>query len=51
MSHHEQQASERSDLQQHHALWPAHNVIVVQEQASSQVLFQQTQAISLIDPQ
>ena len=41
MSHHEQQASERGNEQQHHELWPAYNLTLVWEQASSQVLFQQ----------
>jgi hypothetical protein len=42
MSHHEQQASEREKQPQHHELWPAYNAIAVREQASSQVLLQQT---------
>ncbi len=46
-SHHEQQASEHGDRQQYQELWPAYNVIVASEQASSEGLFQQTQAIPL----
>jgi hypothetical protein len=46
MSHHEQQASERGNEQQHHELWPAYNLILVREQASTQVLFQQQLAVS-----
>ena len=41
MSDHEQQASERGNEQQPHELWPAYNVTLVREQASSLVLFQQ----------
>ena len=44
-SHHEQQASERSHEQQHHVLWLAYKMIGVQEQAPSQVLFQQQLAV------
>jgi len=46
MSHHEQQASERGNEQQHHELWPAYNLTLVREQASSQVLFQQQRDLS-----
>ena len=48
MSHHEQQASEHGNEQQHHELWPAYNLTAVQEQASSQVLFQQQLAIAQV---
>ncbi len=46
MSHHEQQASERGNEQQHHKLWPAYNVTLAQEQASSKVLFQQQRLVT-----
>jgi len=39
MSHHEQQASEHGDEQQH--LWPAYNLNLAPPQASTQGLFQQ----------
>src|SRR5215469_7293189 len=46
MSHHEQQASERGNVPQHHELWPAYNLTFVPEQASSQVLFQQQRNVT-----
>ena len=46
VSHHEQQASERNGEQQHRELWPAYNAIVAPPQASTEGLFQQTQAIA-----
>ncbi|MGA2458481.1 MAG: hypothetical protein ABSF85_13005, partial [Terriglobales bacterium] len=48
--HHEQQASEHGDEQQHQELSPAYNRNLASPQASTQGLFQQVQAISLIDP-
>ena len=47
LSHHEQQASEHGDEPQHHELCCAYNVTAAQSQASTQGLFQQTQALSL----
>jgi hypothetical protein len=41
MSHHEQQASEGGDDEQHHDLWPAYIVNLESPQASTQGLFQQ----------
>jgi hypothetical protein len=49
MSHHEQQASERGNEQQHHELWPAYNLTLVREQASSQVLFQQQRDVTTVE--
>src|SRR6476660_3177006 len=49
VSHHEQQASKCHGEQQHRELWPAYNANVAPSQASTEGLFQQTQAISLID--
>jgi len=46
VSHHEQQASERGDQQQHWELWPAYSVNNAALQESTQRLFQQTQAFS-----
>src|SRR6476469_1667206 len=46
VSHHEQQASKCHGEQQHRELWPAYNANVAPSQASTEGLFQQTQAIS-----
>src|SRR5258705_12331485 len=46
VSHHEQQASERGDEQQHPELWPAYSVNSPALQESTQGLFQQTQAFA-----
>jgi len=48
--HHEQQASECNGEQQHRELWPAYNPNAAPPQASTEGLFQQTQAISLRTP-
>src|SRR5215831_18328191 len=48
--HHEQQTSECSGEQQHRELWPAYNPNLALPQASTEGLFQQTQALALIDP-
>ena len=48
--HHKQQASECSGKQQHRELWPAYNSNVASPQASTEGLFQQTQAIALKAP-
>ena len=50
VSHHEQQASKWNGEQQHRVLWPAYNLNIAPPQASTEGLFQQTQALSLIDP-
>jgi hypothetical protein len=42
VSHHEQQASECEDKQQHRELWPAYYPNLAPPQASTQGLFQQT---------
>src|SRR5947209_5253200 len=47
VSHHEQQASKCNGEQQHRALWPAYNLNITPPQASTEGLFQQTQAIAL----
>jgi hypothetical protein len=47
VSHHEQQASKWNGEQQHRVLWPAYNLNIAPPQASTEGLFQQTQAISL----
>src|SRR4029077_6835206 len=46
VSHHKQQASERSSEQQHRELWPAYIPNLAPPQASTEGLFQQTQVIS-----
>src|SRR6476620_3203979 len=46
VSHHEQQASKCHAEQQHRELWPAYNANVAPSQASTEGLFQQTQAFS-----
>src|SRR6478752_4354211 len=46
VSHHEQQASKWNGEQQHRELWPAYNANVAPSQASTEGLFQQTQAIT-----
>jgi len=46
VSHHEQQASKCNGEQQHRELWPAYNANVAPSQASTEGLFQQTQAIT-----
>src|SRR6476660_7763509 len=46
VSHHEQQASKCHGEQQHRELWPAYNANVAPSQASTEGLFQQTQAIT-----
>jgi hypothetical protein len=48
VSHHEQ-ASKANRQQQHRVLWPAYNPNLAPLQASTEGLFQQTQAISLFD--
>jgi hypothetical protein len=48
VSHHEQ-ASKADREQQHRVFWPAYNPNLATRQASTEGLFQQTQAISLID--
>src|SRR5258708_27222986 len=48
VSHHEQQASERGDEQQHPELWPAYSVNSPALQESTQGLFQQTRLISTV---
>jgi hypothetical protein len=48
MSHHEQQASECEQKQRHQELWPAYNSNLASPQASTEGLFQQTQAIALM---
>src|SRR5215469_12324875 len=48
VSHHEQQASEHGDEQQHRELWPAYSVNSAALQESTQRLFQQTQAIAQV---
>jgi hypothetical protein len=45
-SHHEQQASKCNGEQQHWELWPAYNANLAPPQASTEGLFQQTQAFS-----
>src|SRR5215467_6465872 len=45
VSHHEQ-ASKRNREQQHRVLWPAYNPNLAARQASTEGLFQQTQAMS-----
>jgi len=45
VSHHEQQASECEDKQRHRELWPAYNANLAPPQASTEGLFQQTQAL------
>jgi hypothetical protein len=47
VSHHEQQASQRNGEQQHRVLWPAYNPNIAPPQASTEGLFQQTQALAL----
>src|SRR5229473_361885 len=47
VSHHEQQASKWNGEQQHRVLWPAYNLNIAPPQASTEGLFQQTQAFSL----
>src|SRR6266496_1139012 len=47
--HHEQQASKWNGEMQHPELWPAYNPNFAPPQASTEGLFQQTQALSLID--
>ena len=47
--HHEQQASKWNGENQHRELWPAYNPNIAPPQASTEGLFQQTQAISLIE--
>src|SRR5713226_6264587 len=49
VSHHEQQASKWNGEKQHRVLWPAYNLNLAPPQASTEGLFQQTQAIKLID--
>src|SRR5215475_7502944 len=44
--HHEQQTSECSGEQQRRELWPAYNANIALPQASTEGLFQQTQAIT-----
>jgi len=44
--HHEQQASKCNGEQQHRVLWPAYNLNIAPPQASTQGLFQQTQAFA-----
>src|SRR5207302_8460858 len=51
VSHHEQQASKCNGEQQHRVLWPAYNLNIAPPQASTEGLFQQTQAITLTIPQ
>jgi len=46
VSHHEQQASKCNGEQQHRELWPAYNPNIASPQASSEGLFQQSQAFS-----
>src|SRR6476660_266112 len=46
VSHHEQQASKCHGEQQHRELWPAYNANVAPSQASTEGLFQQTQALA-----
>src|SRR5258705_13825961 len=48
VSHHEQQASERGDEQQHPERWPAYSVNSPALQESTQGLFQQTQLFTSI---
>src|SRR5215475_9985504 len=49
VSHHEQ-ASKRNREQQHRVLWPAYNPNLATRQASTEGLFQQTQAVSTQNP-
>jgi hypothetical protein len=49
VSHHEQ-ASKDNREQQHRVLWPAYNRNLATRQASTEGLFQQTQALSLKTP-
>src|SRR6266481_3407238 len=49
VSHHEQQASKWNGEQQHRVLWPAYNLNLAPPQASTEGLFQQTQALALIE--
>src|SRR6266566_3120584 len=46
VSHHKQQASKCNGEQQHRVLWPAYNLNIAPPQASTEGLFQQTQAIT-----
>ena len=46
VSHHEQQASQCNDEQQHPVLWPAYNPNFAPPQASTEGLFQQTRLVS-----
>src|SRR5213080_934967 len=46
VSHHEQQASKCNGEQQHRVLWPAYNLNIAPPQASTEGLFQQTQALA-----
>src|SRR5215472_12145280 len=48
-SHHEQ-ASKANREQQHRVLWPAYNPNLATRQASTEGLFQQTQALALKTP-
>jgi hypothetical protein len=48
VSHHEQQASKCDGEKQHRVLWPAYNPNIAPPQASTEGLFQQTQALTLI---
>src|SRR5207244_11307227 len=47
VSHHEQQASKCNGEQQHRVLWPAYNLNIAPPQASTEGLFQQTQAFGI----
>ena len=49
VSHHEQQASERGNQQQHRQLWPAYSVNSAALQESTQGLFQQTRLLATVE--